>query len=79
MDTDKVLTIDMENTYNETSRTAFEYQCDENTQRALNGSYGPLNYAHYYASVVRNFRVIGLLSKFFIYHNFLLIDTRYVH
>ncbi|MEX1033839.1 MAG: M4 family metallopeptidase, partial [Cellvibrionaceae bacterium] len=53
MENDKVTTLSMEHSEDQTiERSAFEFPCLENTHKAVNGAYAPLNDVHYYGGVV---------------------------
>lgn len=51
---DKVATIDLNNEFSDQSIAPFVFECYENTERAVNGAYSPLNDAHYFGTATYN-------------------------
>ncbi len=45
---ERVITIDMEDTFDPQDKEVFQFPCYENIQRAINGAYSPLNDVHYF-------------------------------
>jgi Zn-dependent metalloprotease len=50
MNSANVKTVDLN--HGTSGTTAYEYECPENTWKAINGAYSPLNDAHYFGGVV---------------------------
>ncbi len=52
MDNGNVITVDLNNGWDNSSITPFQFTCPRNTTRAVNGAYSPLNDAHFFGSVI---------------------------
>ena len=52
MDSTNVMTVNMEHSTNARRKTAYEFGCPENTFKAINGAYSPLNDAQFFGQVI---------------------------
>ncbi|MET1079993.1 MAG: M4 family metallopeptidase [Pseudomonas sp.] len=52
MNSGDVITVDLKNSSNNASKTAFQFACPFNDYKAVNGAFSPLNDAHYFGNVV---------------------------